>query len=78
MNIYNNELIFAETINPSFKPVIFYEDENGILDIKNILNENLSENSFFISGPPMMIKHFKKYLIDQGVHESNVLNDEWE
>ena len=78
LNIYHNELKSSKTINPSFRPIIQYEDETGMLDIKKILSENLEKPAFFISGPPLMIKFFKTYLMDQGVNESNVLNDNWE
>jgi ferredoxin-NADP reductase len=78
MNIYDHELEAAKKINPSFTANLFYEDETGILNIDNILKENSAGQSFFISGPPLMIKFFKKFLMEHGVDESNVLNDEWE
>jgi NAD(P)H-flavin reductase len=34
--------------------------------------------SFFISGPPAMIKSFKKYLIANGIPVNQVLTDDWE
>jgi ferredoxin-NADP reductase len=57
---------------------LVYEDKDGILDIDKILNENTSNSSFFISGPPVMIKNFKQVLINKGVPEQNVLTDDWE
>jgi NAD(P)H-flavin reductase len=48
------------------------------LDIAKILNKSDSKSSFFISGPPEMIKTFKKYLIQQKIHESQIKTDDWE
>jgi len=56
----------------------FYQDTQGIIDIKSIFNENGIDNNYFISGPPIMIKSFKKVLIDNGVPAQNVLTDDWE
>ena len=56
----------------------FYQDTQGIIDIQNIFNENGIDSDYFISGPPIMIKSFKKVLIDHGVPAQNVLTDDWE
>jgi predicted ferric reductase len=65
-------------INPSLIINYIYQDKQGILDIAKILNESDSKSSFFISGPPEMIKTFKKYLIQQEIHESQIKTDDWE
>jgi ferredoxin-NADP reductase len=57
---------------------IFYEDKDGLIDINLVFLENGIDSSYFISGPPVMIKLFRQSLISKGVHPSNVLTDEWE
>jgi len=75
-NIYEDEL--NRWCN-SFKFVeSFYEDIDGIIDIKQIFSENRLDSNYFISGPPTMIKVFKETLIKQGVSNENVLTDDWE
>jgi len=73
-NIYHDEL--RDIISKD--PVIFYEDSDGPLDIDLIFRENGTDCSYFISGPPVMIKIFRKVLIVSGVPSSQVLTDEWE
>ena len=64
--------------NP-FKSVKFYfQDKEGIIDVLQILNDNGATSNYFISGPPVMIKSFKKVLFDHGVTAQNVLTDDWE
>ncbi len=73
-NIYHDELdsiIFTH-------PIIYYEDKEGLIDINFILHENGTACSYFISGPPLMIKLFKKVLIESGVPQTQVLTDDWE
>jgi len=78
MNLYAGELEKAKKINPGLDVHLVYQDKDGILDIEKIFNENTSNSSFFISGPPVMIKNFKLTLISKGVSEQNVLTDDWE
>lgn len=73
-NIYDKELDAVE----SDAKKIYYEDTDGILDIKTILTENTVNSCFFISGPPAMIKSFKNSLVENGVPNGNVLTDDWE
>lgn len=77
-HLYEKELSKAVEINPSLKINTVFQDRDGILDISKILAENPKETSFFISGPPVMIKAFKAYLIAKGVAESDVKTDDWE
>ena len=77
-NIYAKELDKASSINPDFKIINVYEDEVGMLDIEKIYKENGDFVSYFISGPPVMIKLFKQKLLSLGVQEANVFTDEWE
>ncbi|MFZ4740817.1 MAG: FAD-dependent oxidoreductase [Bacteroidales bacterium] len=78
LNLYHEELKIAMQINPSLIINYIYQDKQGILDIAKILNKSDSKSSFFISGPPEMIKTFKKYLIQQKIHESQIKTDDWE
>ncbi|MDP3434388.1 MAG: hypothetical protein Q8T04_15695 [Bacteroidota bacterium] len=54
------------------------EDKDGVIDIEEIFLYNGSQSNYFISGPPLMIKLFKKALIEQGVPTGNILTDDWE
>ena len=78
MNMYAKELSKAKEINPGFKWKPFYEDTDGSLNIEDILNQCGTESTFFISGPPNMIKSFKEFMLKAGVSKSNVLTDDWE
>lgn len=64
-----NSLKFVKSYN---------EDKDGIINIKSIAEENSIESNYFISGPPAMIKSFKRTLVAKGVPANNVLTDEWE
>lgn len=57
---------------------LYYEDLGGIIDIKSIFNENGIDNDYFISGPPIMIKSFKNFLLSNGLEEKKIRTDEWE
>jgi len=73
-----------------FKLHLFIEDNSkvrgfpnvnrGMLSIKHILNNpNITMNSlFYISGPPQMIKAFKKAMLQKDVLENKIKIDEWE
>jgi NAD(P)H-flavin reductase len=73
-NIYERELDSVRL----FEPKIFFEDSDGPIDINFIFCENGFKSNYFISGPPAMIKYFKKFLLDKGVRNNNILTDEWE
>jgi NAD(P)H-flavin reductase len=80
-NIYENELNFVK-LRESFEklcdPKIYYQDVDGLLDINYIFCENGTGNDYFISGPPVMIKVFKDYLIKNGVPLNQIKTDDWE
>lgn len=78
MNVYGAELEFAQKINPTFKLISVYQDKDGLLDINEIFKTAHKQSSFFISGPPIMIKTFKQVLIDKGVPTNQILTDDWE
>jgi predicted ferric reductase len=57
---------------------IMYESVDGILNIDSIFNENSIKSHYFISGPPQMIKGFKRELVLKGVPQDQILTDEWD
>jgi ferredoxin-NADP reductase len=78
-NLYDKEFKLAMEINPSLSITDFYEDKNGLIDIRNILATHKNGNSsFFISGPPQMIKNFKSFLLGHDVDEARIKTDDWE
>lgn len=78
LNQYQDEISLAKQINPSFTVNYLYQDVDGVIDIARILEKSNAGSSFFISGPPIMIKQFKKYLLDNGIPNSDIKTDEWE
>jgi NAD(P)H-flavin reductase len=77
-NIYAQALEKAVDINKSFSPYTVYQDKDGLLDIKKILESSDTGSTFFISGPPVMLKIFKKYLTENDVPGSLIITDDWE
>ena len=80
-NIYKNELssvILSTKFLGKSTSRIYYEEIDGIIDIKTIFIENGVKSDYFISGPPIMIKSFKEYLLLKGLEESKIITDEWE
>lgn len=81
-NIYHDQferMNQIRAIRDQFVPIrVFYQDTDGILDIAKIFNTSNPDASFFISGPPAMIKTFKQSLISNGISTSQVLTDDWE
>jgi len=75
-NIYQNEL--DHSCNSSKSVKLYFQDIDVILDINKIFYQNGIDSTYFISGPPAMIKAFKKILIEKGVPANNVLTDDWE
>lgn len=75
-NIYKDDLDRSRNSSKIVKS--YYENVNGLIDIKNILDEQRLNNDFFISGPPVMIKIFKRTLLEKSVSPNKILTDEWE
>jgi ferredoxin-NADP reductase len=73
-NIYENELSFVKLCYLK----IFFENIDGLLDIHHIYSENSTNNDYFISGPPAMIKAFRQALTNYGVPKNQILTDDWE
>jgi ferredoxin-NADP reductase len=76
-NIYSQQLQKAMQNNSSLLVKCTVEENEGFLKIENILDENHAAQTFFISGPPQMIRLFKKHLLLH-VDVSKVMTDEWE
>jgi len=77
-NLYNEEISIAKQINKDFEVNFIYQDQSGILSIAEILKRNGLSRTYFISGPPLMIKSFKNYLTQKHVSASNIKSDDWE
>jgi len=76
-NIFSSTFDIAKVINPGFDITVVEQDKNGILDISKIFNTN-PDSIYFISGPPIMIKNFKNFLLNKNVQIENILTDDWE
>lgn len=76
-NIFTTELNQAKNINNSFEIKTIYQDQDGILDIEKIY-KNHNSSTYFISGPPAMIKNFSGYLLGKDITDSKIITDEWE
>lgn len=77
-NLYVEELERAVFINPNLVVNNVYQDTDGVLDIDSIFLENGTSASYFISGPPIMIKLFKQNLLNNDVPSNHILTDDWE
>ena len=77
-NIFTNELETSKSKNEQLEINTIYQDVDGILNIEKILYNSLPQSTFFVSGPPVMIKNFKRYLINKGISESKIITDDWE
>lgn len=75
-NIFDDEINLAKEINNNFTIKNIYQNKEGILNIRKIFESNRYA-SFFISGPPIMIKSFKNYILEKGVSDSKVIADDW-
>lgn len=76
-NIFATELNQAQNINNGFAIKTIYQDQDGILDIEKIY-KNHNSSTYFISGPPAMIKNFSGYLLGKDITDSKIITDEWE
>ncbi|MDR2026245.1 MAG: FAD-dependent oxidoreductase [Prevotellaceae bacterium] len=78
LHFYHNETERAQCLNSGLKITVFYQDTDGVIDIEQIHASNPDAGAFFISGPPVMIKNFKQYLLTKGVNENRIKTDDWE
>jgi NAD(P)H-flavin reductase len=76
-NIFNQELNKAKEINKSFTFSLIYQNKDGMINIESIYNSH-PDTTFFISGPPVMIKLFRNFLIQNSMTENRIITDEWE
>ncbi len=71
--------IYIPELEPVKAPVIFfYQNIDGVIDIQQIVKDNGIFSTYFISGPPAMIKSFKQTLMERGVPVKQILTDDWE
>jgi len=77
MNLYQDELETAKRINAGLEINLVYQDKNGILNIEEIYEKSNNNSSFFISGPPMMIREFQRFLIQVNIPKDQIKTDDW-
>lgn len=77
-NVYETYLSRANGMNNGFEYNIKYEDSDGMLDIAEIFTHERPDSLFFLSGPPQMIKIFRRHLEQSGVDKANIRTDDWE
>ena len=77
-NLYDAYLLRAKEINNGFEYRLKCEDMEGMLDITEIAAREHHGSLFFLSGPPVMIASFRKYLESVGVDRGNIRTDDWE
>ena len=75
-NIFEEELSTIQ--NDDAEISLFYEDKVGLIDINLIYESFGTDSTYFISGPPRMIKTFRNDLIRNGVGIHNIITDDWE
>jgi ferredoxin-NADP reductase len=79
---FRNKFYNIYEIKPNFMklcdPKILYQDIDGYLDIQKIFSDNGLNSDYFISGPPLMIKEFKSFLLHNGLPADKVLTDDWD
>lgn len=79
-NVYEDALMTMHERNPSLvkrHARVCYEASDGIIDIERIACENSASSTYFISGPPEMIKSFKNHLKNKKISENQILTDDW-
>ena len=76
--IYEKEIQKARGLNSSFYCKILFQDTDGMLDIQTIYNDCGNDSTYFISGPPVMIRNFKIFLAGKGVNPELIRTDDWE
>lgn len=77
-NFYQNELEAAQMINNGFKICINYQDNDGLIDLNEILAFATDETTFFISGPLEMIDFYRTNMISHGVSQDQIRTDDWQ
>jgi predicted ferric reductase len=78
LNVYDDYFRRAKTINPRFDYFIMYETVDGMLNIEKIFSDQPRDTTYFLSGPPTMIRDFKNYLEAMEVKPDKIRRDEWE
>jgi len=76
-NIYEKYFEEIRIVNPTIIIKVQYQDVEGILDIESIFKESKLSDTYFISGPQIMISTFRQYLLQQGILKNNIFSDDW-
>jgi len=81
--LFRDLLSRCESELPNFRKTVYCEDGSvpghaGILDIDAIHAAAPANSLFYLSGPPIMIQHFKSRLSDLGVEKVCIRVDDWE
>ncbi len=76
-HLYKKELEESVKNNNKLSVFLYVDSLNGRPGIDQILKIHGRLASFFISGPPDMIKFYKNSLIDEGVDNDNIFTDDW-
>lgn len=74
---FNDALELANRINPLLSVEWVDQSLSGVIDIQRVLNIT-DAGSYFISGPPKMIKYFREELIKNGIQQEKIFTDDWE
>jgi len=77
-HLYENEIREAQARNSGFDVHVVRQDTDGVLDIDAIRAAHGTDATYFVSGPPAMIRIFKERLQEMGVSPENIRTDDWE
>jgi len=78
MNLYKKELGMAMICNPELKIEYIYHEIDGNINIENIIENETRKSSYYVSGPPGMIKNLRVALLKIGIAKAQIKTDEWE
>ncbi len=77
-HLYQDDFARAKVINPGFVVDVTQQDVSGVINIAKILEQHGSGTTYFVSGPPLMIRSFKQFLTGHGVSGEHVITDDWQ
>jgi glycine betaine catabolism B len=67
---------------PNFNCSMYSDDgtigKKGYIHLESIRSAAVENALYYLSGPPTMIDHFKANLIESGVHQHQIIVDDWE
>jgi predicted ferric reductase len=76
-HVYHSEFAGMARTNSEFKIHISMEDQDGMLNIEAIFRTHGLESTYFISGPPLMLRTFHEYLVSHDVQGPKIKFDAW-